>query len=111
MVPLHQAKAELFRTLGHPVRVRVLELLLDGPRPVHELRAETEVEPSSLSQQLGVLRRAGLVVSHREGGTVLYRVSTPEIAAMMVAARGVLTELLSGSVELLAEMRMQDGSP
>ena len=59
-VPLYQAKAELFRTLGHPVRIRVLELLQDGPKPVRELLAvRSRSRPSNLSQQLAVLRRAG----------------------------------------------------
>ena len=58
-VPLYEAKADLFRRLGHPVRIRVLELLQDGPRPVSELLSEIDVEASSLSHQLGVLRRAG----------------------------------------------------
>lgn len=105
--PLHQAKAELFRTLGHPVRVRVLELLLQGPRPVHELRSEIEIEPSSLSQQLAVLRRAGLVSSRREGTTVLYTLSSPEVAEMMDAARAVLTNVISGQQSLLAELQAE----
>ncbi len=87
------------------MRIRVLELLLDGPRPVHELRGEIEVEPSNLSQQLAVLRRSGLVESTREGSTVLYTISTPEIAEMMAAARRVLGTVLAGQQELLAELR------
>ena len=55
-VPLYQAKAELFRTLGHPVRIRVLELRQDGPKPVRDLLAAIDVEASNLSQQLAVLR-------------------------------------------------------
>lgn len=65
-VPLYQAKAEFFRMLGHPVRIRVLELLQDGPMPVRDLLAAIEVEPSALSQQLAVLRRSGIVASARE---------------------------------------------
>ncbi|MFC1431410.1 ArsR/SmtB family transcription factor [Streptacidiphilus sp. N1-3] len=60
-VPLYQAKAEFFRMLGHPVRIRVLELLQDGPMPVRDLLASIEVERSDLSQQLAVLRRSGIV--------------------------------------------------
>lgn len=105
--PLYQAKAELFRTLGHPVRVRVLELLLRGPRPVHELLAEIEVEASNLSQQLAVLRRAGLVSSRRDGTTVLYTLSSPEVAEMMAAARAVLSNVISGQQSLLAELRAE----
>src|SRR5262245_49646537 len=67
-VPLYQAKAEMFRVLGHPVRIRVLELLQGGPRPVRDLLAEIDVEPSNLSQQLAVLRRSGVVVSFRSDG-------------------------------------------
>lgn len=105
--PLHQAKADLFRTLGHPVRVRVLELLLEGPRPVHELLVEIEVEASNLSQQLAVLRRAGLVSSRREGSSVLYTLSSPEVAEMMAAARAVLTNVISGQQSLLAELQAE----
>jgi DNA-binding transcriptional ArsR family regulator len=104
-IPLHQAKAELFRTIGHPVRVRVLELLQDGPRPVHELLAEIDVEPSNLSQQLAVLRRGGIVVSFRDGAAVHYSLGTTVVADLMQAARLFLTDLLAGQEELLAELR------
>lgn len=71
-VPLYQVKADFFRMLGHPVRIRVLELLQHGPVSVRDLLADIEIEPSSLSQQLAVLRRSGIVVSMREGSTVRY---------------------------------------
>ena len=106
-VPLHQAKAELFRTLGHPVRIRVLELLLDGPRQVRELLSEIDVEASNLSQQLAVLRRAGLVSSSREGATVMYQLSTPDVAALMGDARRILTSVLTNQEGLLAQLRTE----
>ena len=104
-VPLYQAKAELFRTLGHPVRIRVLELLQDGPRPVHELLAEIEVESSNLSQQLAVLRRAGLVTSARDGGAVVYTLATPDVAQLLLYGRRILASMLSGQEGLLDELR------
>jgi ArsR family transcriptional regulator len=107
VVPLYQAKAEFFRTLGHPVRIRVLELLQDGPQPVRELLAEIEVEPSNLSQQLAVLRRAGIVTASREGSTVVYALSTSDVADLMRAARRILTEMLAGQRELLAELQAE----
>ena len=110
-VPLYQAKAELFRTLGHPVRIRVLELLQDGPHPVRELLEQIEVESSNLSQQLAVLRRAGLVTSSREGATVLYTLSTPDVADLMRAARRILTSMLSDQGKLLAELRAAVDQP
>ncbi|MER6105420.1 metalloregulator ArsR/SmtB family transcription factor [Streptomyces sp. NPDC001832] len=102
---MYQAKAEFFRMLGHPVRIRVLELLQDGPTPVRELLAAIEVEPSSLSQQLAVLRRSGIVTSTREGSTVVYGLAGGDVADLMKAARRILTEMLAGQGELLAELR------
>lgn len=104
-VPLYQAKAEFFRMLGHPVRIRVLELLQDGPMPVRGLLAAIEVEPSSLSQQLAVLRRSGIVSSTRDGSTVVYALAGGDVADLMRAARRILTEMLAGQNELLAELR------
>ncbi|MEV6142665.1 metalloregulator ArsR/SmtB family transcription factor [Streptomyces sp. NPDC051992] len=104
-VPLYQAKAEFFRMLGHPVRIRVLELLQDGPMPVRDLLAAIEVEPSTLSQQLAVLRRSGIVTSVREGSTVVYELSGGDVAELMRAARRILTEMLAGRNQLLAELR------
>jgi ArsR family transcriptional regulator len=107
-VPLYQAKAEFFRTLGHPARIRVLELLQDGPRPVRELLAEIEIEPSSLSQQLAVLRRSNLVTASREGNTVVYALSTPDVAELLRAARRILTEVITGQDDLLAQLQGAD---
>ncbi|MBC9718784.1 winged helix-turn-helix transcriptional regulator [Streptomyces sp. TRM66268-LWL] len=104
-VPLYQAKAEFFRMLGHPVRIRVLELLQDGPMPVRELLTAIEVEPSALSQQLAVLRRSGIVHSRREGATVVYALAGGDVADLMRAARRILTDMIAGQNELLEELR------
>lgn len=109
-VPLYQAKAEFFRMLGHPVRIRVLELLGERPRQVRELLAEIDIEASSLSQQLRVLRRAGIVASEREGTTVTYALAGPDVADLMRAARRILTEMLAGHVELLEALQEPDSS-
>ncbi len=98
-VPLYQAKAEFFRTLGHPARIRILELLSERDHAVHELLGEIAVEPSSLSQQLAVLRRASLVVSRREAGEVVYSLSAPEVRDLLLAARRILTDLVHLEVE------------
>ena len=106
-VPLYQAKAEFFRMLGHPARIRVLELLANGPRSVQDMLAVIEIEPSNLSQQLGVLRRSGIVTATRTGGTVVYALACGDTAELMGAARRILTELLAGQNELLAELRTE----
>ena len=65
--PLYQLKAEFFKTLGHPARIRVLELLGQREHAVSELLPEVGVEAANLSQQLAVLRKAGLVMTRKEG--------------------------------------------
>lgn len=104
-VPLYQAKAEFFKTLGHPVRIRVLELLCEGPKQVRELLAAIDIESSSLSQQLAVLRRYGIVTAAREGSTVVYALAGSDVSDLMMAARRILTEMLAGQNELLAELQ------
>ncbi|MCX4545667.1 metalloregulator ArsR/SmtB family transcription factor [Streptomyces sp. NBC_01565] len=110
-VPLYQAKAEFFRMLGHPVRIRVLELLQNGPVQVRDLLAEIDIEASNLSQQLAVLRRSGIVVSMRDGATVSYALAGGDVAELLRAARRILTELLAGQSELLAELRQVEPRP
>ncbi len=104
-VPLYQAKAELFRTLGHPVRIRVLELLQNGPKPVRDLLAGIEVEASNLSHQLAILRRAGLVACTREGSLVMYALSSTDVADLLAVGRRLLADVLTDRDGLLAELR------
>ncbi|MFE9258855.1 ArsR/SmtB family transcription factor [Streptomyces sp. NPDC006879] len=104
-VPLYQAKAEFFRMLGHPVRIRALELLQDGPLPVRDLLAAIEVEPSALSQQLAVLRRSGIVTSTRDGGTVVYALAGGDVSQLLAAARRLLTEVLADRTGILDALR------
>ena len=98
--PLYEAKAEFFRTLGHPVRIRVLELLSERPHAVYELLAEIESEPSSLSHQLAVLRRTGLVDQQRRGGDVVYSIAATEISDLLRAARTVLLDVIDDRARL-----------
>lgn len=105
-VPLYQAKAELFRTLGHPARIRILELLSEREHAVHELLAQISVEPSNLSQQLAVLRRALLVVSRRQDGDVLYALSVPEVSEMLLAARQVMGRIATAQSQLEAALAL-----
>ena len=103
-VPLYQAKAEFFRTLGHPARIRALELLCERDHAVHELLAEIAIEPSNLSQQLAVLRRAGLVTQRRVAGEVIYSVGVPEVRDLLAAARSIIRGVLADQQELRAEL-------
>lgn len=92
--PLYEAKAELFKSLGHPVRIRVLELLSERDHAVHELLEQIAVEQSGLSQHLAVLRRTGLVRQQRISGEVVYSLVGAEVAQLLASARRLLRELL-----------------
>jgi len=107
-VPLYQAKAEFFKTLGHPARIRILELLSERDHAVHELLGRIDIEPSNLSQQLAVLRRTSMVVSHRRGAEVVYSVSVPEVRDLLMTARQILSGLIAEQGGLVAELTPSD---
>lgn len=103
--PLYQLKAEFFKTLGHPARIRILELLSEREHAVAEMLPEVGIEPAHLSQQLAVLRRANLVASRKEGSSVRYSLTSPHVAELLAVARLILTGVLSGQAELLDDLR------
>jgi ArsR family transcriptional regulator len=103
--PLAELKAELFKSLAHPGRVRILELLRDGERTVADLVQLVGLEASHLSQQLGVLRRAGVVTARRDGATVVYSLALDEVAELLAVAKRFLITSLSAREELLMDLR------
>ena len=107
--PLYQLKAEFFKTLGHPARIRVLELLSERDYTVAEMLPEVGIELAHLSQQLAVLRRANLVTARKEGSSVRYSLTSPHVAELLAVARLILTGVLSGQAELLDDLRASPG--
>ena len=102
--PLYEVKANLFKGLAHPFRIRLLELLSDSPElTVPALQAETELEASHLSQHLSVLRRHHLVVSERRGSHVFYRLADPRIREQLAVARAQLLTMHSEDRDRLSE--------
>lgn len=100
--PVTEAKAELFKAMAHPARVRVLELLVERELSMSELARQTGLEPSHLSQHVSVLRRAGIVVSHRVKTTVICGLRDPQTAELLAVARRLISEALRQSQTLLA---------
>ncbi|WBM79770.1 helix-turn-helix domain-containing protein [Cryobacterium breve] len=107
-LPMAQLKADLFKSLGHPLRVQVLEQLVGGERSVGSLAEVLGSELSNLSQQLGVLRRAGVVVTRREGNTIFYAVRDAGVAELLTVAKRMLVATLEDSHALLRTIE-QDG--
>lgn len=107
-LPIAQVKAELFRALAHPVRVRALELLVEQEWSVGELAAALEVDLPHLSGQLAVLRRANVVATRRDGNTIHYSVQNPGIAALLGTARQLIVASLQTSSSLLAALEADE---
>ncbi len=99
--PLYRMKAEFFKTLGHPARIRVLELLSVRDQTVAEMLPQVGIEPANLSQQLSVLRRTGLVTARREGLSVTYTLASPRVSELLAVARAILNGVVTGQAELL----------
>lgn len=107
--PIHRIKAEFFRTLGHPARLRILELLSDGELTVGELQMHLQIDSSGASQHLGAMRRQGLLESRRAGTSVYYRVRDPRTFQLLETARQILSSHLAETNALLGEL--DDSSP
>ena len=102
--PLHLYKAEFFKTLGHAVRLAILDALRDGPLSVGELQVITGVEQSVLSQHLSKLRSMKFVSSRREKTTIYYHVHDEEVYQFLDLARGIYSRQLGQSKMLLDEL-------
>ena len=102
--PVREVKANLFRVLGHPARVRILELLREGERSVGALQAELGLDSGGTSQHLAALRRIGLVESRREGTSVYYRVDDQRVFELLAVGRAIITRQLAEQQSLLREL-------
>jgi len=102
--PVYEVKANLFRVLGHPARVRILEILRDGERSVGALQLELGLDSGGTSQHLAALRRIGLVQSRREGTSVFYRVDDERVFDLLAAGRDIISRRLVEQQSILVEL-------
>ena len=93
--------AELFKTLGHPVRIKILQMLTKGERCVCEIMENIDIEQSNLSQHLGVLKKQGLIDSRKDGQRVIYWIAYPSVKQLIEAAEQTLSEQIGHSQALL----------
>ena len=84
---VYDASARLFKVLMHPTRLEILDLLRDGEACVCHLEAALELRQAYISQQLSVLREAGLVQDRRDGWNSYYRVTQPQVFALLDVAQ------------------------
>jgi len=105
---LRQFKAEFFKALAHPMRIRILELLRQGPLSVGQLQEAIGAPASSISQQLAVLRGRNIVATERRGTTVIYHVRDDGLFELLDVARRIFNGHLSDTIDLL---RLVDAEP
>jgi ArsR family transcriptional regulator len=102
--PVHEVKANLFRVLGHPARVRILELLREHERSVGALQAELGLDSGGTSQHLAALRRIGLVQSRRDGTSVFYRVDDEQVFDLLEAGRSIILRRIAEEQSILEDL-------
>src|SRR5450759_387168 len=98
---LRQFKAEFFKALAHPLRIRVLELLRNGPLSVTHIQEATGAPGSSVSQQLAVLRGRNILTTERRGTTIIYSVPDAELFELLDVARRIINAHLNDTIDLL----------
>jgi len=109
LTDLQVFKAEFFRALAHPVRIRILEELAGGTRTVHALQDALELDQPSVSQQLAVLRSKNLVVATKVGTSVNYTVRDPLIHELLMTARAIFNNHLVDTQAMLAALQQERG--
>ncbi|MGZ0051645.1 ArsR/SmtB family transcription factor [Brevibacillus gelatini] len=98
---LQQFKANFFKALGHPLRIRILELLAEGDKNVNELQTLIGSEGSAVSQQLAILRNNNIVYGTKDGNKVTYSLRDPMIIELLSVARQIFNNHLIDTIEML----------
>jgi len=105
---LQSFKAELFKALAHPARIRILELLRNGEKSVSELQLGLAIEGSSVSQQLAILRMKNLVDTRKSGNMIYYRLRDPQVNDLLAVARQMFDAHLVQLQSMTAEQSPSD---
>ena len=104
---LQTFKAQFFRALAHPVRIKILEILVRGDRSVQELQKVLKLEQPVVSQQLAVLRNRGIVTSQKQGLSVRYALRDPAVGRLLDVARRIFNNHLVDTRGMLRELRRE----
>jgi DNA-binding transcriptional ArsR family regulator len=109
---LQTLKAEFFRALAHPIRIRLLEVLVETPdRSVQDLQRTLGIDQPIVSQQLARLRGSGIVVAKKSGTATRYAVTDPLLKDLLKIARQILNRRLVGVQSLLRELERDGSTP
>ncbi|HKO05293.1 MAG TPA: metalloregulator ArsR/SmtB family transcription factor [Candidatus Acidoferrales bacterium] len=97
-------KAEFFKALAHPIRIRILDCLRDGEKGVNELSEALQIEPANVSQQLAILRVRNIVIGRKSGSSVYYSVSDKTLFKLLDVAKAIFNNHLVGVRDMLEQM-------
>jgi DNA-binding transcriptional ArsR family regulator len=100
-------KAQFFRALAHPVRIKILEILVRGDRTVQELQAALALGQPIVSQQLAVLRGQNIVTARKEGLSVRYELRDPTVGDLLEVARRIFNNHLVSTRGMLRELQRE----
>jgi len=106
--PLRRFKAEFFKALAHPARIKILEMLRTGEKTVGEIQAVLDDEPASASQQLAILRMKSIVVGRKDGSNVFYSVRDPQIFELLDVARQIFNNQLIDTQDMLSQLQEEE---
>lgn len=98
---MQQFKADFFKALAHPLRIKILELLADGDKNVNEIQNLIGSEGSAVSQQLTVLRAKNIVMGTKDGNRVVYTLRDPLIIELLQVARQIFNNHLVDTITIL----------
>lgn len=98
---LQEFKADFFKVLAHPMRIRILELLSEGEKNVNQMQALLGIEASAVSQQLAVLRGKGIVDVKKDGTKVIYSLRDPMVIELLEVARKIFNNHLITTINML----------
>ena len=104
---LQMFKAQFFRALAHPTRIRMLEILMRGGRTVQELQEALALGQPIVSQQLAVLRNQGIVAAHKQGLSVRYTLRDPLVGTLLDVARRIFNNHFDNTRGLLRELHRE----
>jgi DNA-binding transcriptional ArsR family regulator len=106
MPDLGKFKAEFFKALAHPLRIAIIDALRDGESGVNDMCDVLNVEQSTLSQQLAVLRNRNIVVGRKEGLNVYYSVRDTSVFKLLDVAKQIFNNHLIDVKSMLSEMNV-----
>lgn len=107
-IELQQFKAEFFKALAHPLRIRIVEILAEGEKAVNEIQTLIGSEGSAVSQQLSILRAKNIVSGTKEGTRVVYSLRDPMVSEVLAAAKQVFNNHLIDTISILDQVNKED---